>query len=147
MRELTSVRLSRWTRGTQLVALATLVWWTVFVPAEVAWTVVLAAALIGSAVVVAVVMHHPSTLSLWPGRQRPQGPLAGYQGGEMRKLLCCIFGHERLATAAAHRVCLRCGQREKRRRLAAAALPGSARHGVLDEGRSGSEERRAGAAA
>ena len=33
----------------------------------------------------------------------------------MRKLLCWLFGHDRMTTSARRRVCLRCGQRETRR--------------------------------
>lgn len=64
MRAPASDTLSRWTRGTRLVGLVALASWAVFLPADVAWTVVLAAALIGSAVAAAVVMRRPSILSL-----------------------------------------------------------------------------------
>ena len=30
----------------------------------------------------------------------------------MRKILCWFLGHDRMATSARQRVCLRCGQRE-----------------------------------
>jgi hypothetical protein len=30
----------------------------------------------------------------------------------MRKLLCWLFDHDRMATSSRHRICLRCGQRE-----------------------------------
>ena len=30
----------------------------------------------------------------------------------MRKILCWFLGHDRMATSARKRVCLRCGQRE-----------------------------------
>ena len=33
----------------------------------------------------------------------------------MRGLLCRLFGHDRMTTSARHRVCLRCGQRERLR--------------------------------
>ena len=33
----------------------------------------------------------------------------------MRKLLCWLFGHERMTSGGAHRRCLRCGMHEKRR--------------------------------
>ena len=33
----------------------------------------------------------------------------------MKKLMCWIWGHDRMQTAARRRVCLRCGQREKLR--------------------------------
>jgi hypothetical protein len=33
----------------------------------------------------------------------------------MKKLLCWIFGHDRMVTNTRHRVCLRCGQRETQR--------------------------------
>ena len=35
----------------------------------------------------------------------------------MRKLLCRVFGHDRMETNARQRVCQRCGQRETRRRI------------------------------
>lgn len=35
----------------------------------------------------------------------------------VRKLLCRLLGHDRLATGTRHRVCLRCGQRETLRRF------------------------------
>jgi hypothetical protein len=63
MRVITSDRLSRWTQGTELVALAALVW-AVFVPGGVLWTTVLAAGLIGSAVATAVLVRRPSIPSL-----------------------------------------------------------------------------------
>ena len=31
----------------------------------------------------------------------------------MGKLLCWLFGHERTSTSARHRVCYRCGLRER----------------------------------
>lgn len=30
----------------------------------------------------------------------------------MRRLICWLFGHDRMTSSAAHRVCLRCGLRE-----------------------------------
>ncbi|MCG6925295.1 MAG: hypothetical protein LJF30_08300 [Acidobacteria bacterium] len=35
----------------------------------------------------------------------------------MKGLLCILLGHDILQTSASHRVCLRCGQRGKRRNL------------------------------
>jgi hypothetical protein len=34
----------------------------------------------------------------------------------MKKLLCRLFGHDRMTTRTRHRVCLRCGQKETLRR-------------------------------
>ena len=31
--------------------------------------------------------------------------------------LCWFLGHDRMSTRSSHRVCLRCGQKEKRRKL------------------------------
>jgi len=31
----------------------------------------------------------------------------------MQKWLCRFFGHDRMTTSVSHRVCLRCGQRER----------------------------------
>ena len=54
----------------------------------------------------------------------------------MRKLLCWLLGHERMASSARRRVCLRCGKRETLRHLGhvlaweeviEAAGPGSSR--------------------
>jgi chaperonin GroES len=56
MSMLTTDRLNRWTQGTRLVALAALAGWAVFAPANVVWTAVLAAGLIGSVVVLAVLV-------------------------------------------------------------------------------------------
>jgi hypothetical protein len=33
----------------------------------------------------------------------------------MRRLLCRLLGHDRLASGGAHRTCLRCGMQEKLR--------------------------------
>jgi hypothetical protein len=50
----------------------------------------------------------------------------------MRLVICWLFGHDRLASKAAHGVCLRCGRRAARRdtglragRKEAAAAAGS----------------------
>jgi hypothetical protein len=36
---------------------------------------------------------------------------------EMQSLLCWLLGHDRMTTSASHRVCLRCGQKERLRNL------------------------------
>ncbi len=33
----------------------------------------------------------------------------------MQSLLCWFLGHDRMTTSASHRVCLRCGQKERLR--------------------------------
>jgi hypothetical protein len=63
MRVITVDRFSRWTHGTELVALAALAW-VVFVPGGGLWTAVLGAGLIGSAAATAVLVHRPSIPSL-----------------------------------------------------------------------------------
>jgi hypothetical protein len=35
----------------------------------------------------------------------------------MENLICRLLGHDIMQTNASHRVCLRCGQKEKRRNL------------------------------
>jgi hypothetical protein len=35
------------------------------------------------------------------------------RGMNLKKLMCWIWGHDRMQTGARKRVCLRCGQREK----------------------------------
>lgn len=40
----------------------------------------------------------------------------------MQRILCWLIGHDRMTTTPAHRVCLRCGQREKPRRAAREAV-------------------------
>ena len=39
----------------------------------------------------------------------------GHERHELKKLMCWIWGHDRMQTGARLRVCLRCGQREKLR--------------------------------
>jgi hypothetical protein len=63
MRVITSDRIDRWIRRTGIVALAALAW-AVFVPGGVLWTAALAAAVIGSAVVTAVLVRRRPIPSL-----------------------------------------------------------------------------------
>jgi len=35
----------------------------------------------------------------------------------MQRFLCWLLGHDRMPTDSSHRVCLRCGQKEKLRKL------------------------------
>jgi hypothetical protein len=86
MRVITSYRIDRWTRGAGIVALVALAW-AVFVPGGVFWTAVLAAGVIGSAVVIAVVRPRrpiPSLAQVMASErsQRVVVPArSGYSGG------------------------------------------------------------------
>jgi hypothetical protein len=60
---LASHRIDRWARGAGIVALAGLAW-TVFAPGSVLWTAVLAAGVIGLAVVTAVLVRRRPAASL-----------------------------------------------------------------------------------
>jgi hypothetical protein len=86
MRVITSDRVDRWIRRTGIVALAALAW-AVFVPGGVLWTAALAAGVIGSAVVAAVLMRRRPTPSLARaiasvGSERGVVPAgSGYRGG------------------------------------------------------------------
>lgn len=50
------------------------------------------------------------------GEDGPTGE-KGARRVTMKGLLCILLGHDILQTSASHRVCLRCGQRGKRRNL------------------------------
>jgi hypothetical protein len=63
MRVITLDRFNRWTQGTGLLALAAL-GWAVFVPDGVFWATVLAAGVVGSALVTAVLVRSRPILSL-----------------------------------------------------------------------------------
>jgi len=86
MRVLTSHRIARWTRGAGIVALAALAW-AVFVPGGVFWTAVLAAGVIGSAVLTAVLAPRRPIPSLAQviaseNSERVVAPArSGYSGG------------------------------------------------------------------
>jgi hypothetical protein len=86
MRVLASDRIDRWTRGAGIVALAALAW-AVFVPGGAFWTAVLAAGVIGSAVVAAVLVPRrpiPSLAQVMASErsQRVVVPArSGYSGG------------------------------------------------------------------
>jgi len=37
--------------------------------------------------------------------------------GEMQRVLCWLLGHDRMPSRSSHRICLRCGQRDKLQNL------------------------------
>jgi hypothetical protein len=81
MRVRTANSLSRWMQAVGLVSLATLAW-TVLVPTGVLWSAALAAGLLGSVVVAAVLVHPPAIPTLASAIATAAGPgPSAHRGG------------------------------------------------------------------
>ena len=144
--------LDRCVRGASLVSLAVLAW-TVLVPNDVVWAAAAAGSVIACAAVAVVLARRPALASLaregaGPDQSRPRGTFREWRRalpdtstrsvgalwprrgppralGEMPRLWCWLFGHERMDTSAAHGVCLRCGRRPPAHREPAHSVSGA----------------------